>query len=320
MSTANFIISLDFELHWGVFDHTDLDARGRSYFDTTRELIPPTLELFAQYGTRATWATVGLLFANNRRQVEEAVPEVLPRYHNERLNPYALLRSIGQDEASDPYHYAPSLIRQILATDGQEVGSHTFSHFYCLEAGVTAEAFASDLQASRWLARENFGIELQSLVFPRNQCAYPEVIRRQGFGCYRSNPDVWFWKATNANDTSLHQKAVRLADHYLPLSRSDIPASRETSIGLPASRFFRPYQSHIDGYGGQYLKVRRILGEMTRAARHGNSYHLWWHPHNLATNPRKNLAALDHILQHYRKLNRRYGMQSMNMKDLISLG
>ena len=33
VSDSRFVISLDFELHWGVFDHTRLDAAGRTYFD-----------------------------------------------------------------------------------------------------------------------------------------------------------------------------------------------------------------------------------------------------------------------------------------------
>lgn len=348
MHPAKFIISLDFELHWGVFDHVSLDARGRAYFDRTRELIPPTLELFRQHGIRATWATVGLLFARDKQQVLEQQPAERPHYQNTAFDPYPIVAGMGRDESDDPYHYAPRLIEKILATPGQELGSHTFSHYYCLEPGQTAAAFRADLSAAQALARQNFGLTLRSLVFPRNQytSAYLQVLEETGFQTYRTNPDVWFWRAQATREESLAKKAVRLLDHYVPLSpRPPVspspspPISRSPGLPVspspsppvspsphppvsqfprpqtPASRFFRPYLPKLDAYGGQALKLRRILNEMTRAARTGADYHLWWHPHNLATHPAKNMAALASILQHYRQLHRRYGMESMAMGE-----
>jgi len=318
---SHFIISLDFELHWGVFDHLRLYTSGQAYFQRTRELIPPTLALFQQHGIRATWATVGLLFARNREEIAAVLPAIRPAYQNAVLNPYPLLDSIGKNEVEDPYHYAPSLIAAILATPGQSIGSHTFSHYYCLEAGQTAASFKADLEAAQALAQQNFGIQLQSLVFPRNQFspAYLEVLAATHFRSYRTNPAIWFWEASASTTTAWSQKIARLLDHYVPIDQStafSLPQAMDGLVDIPASRFFRPYLPGIDGYGGQRLKVCRICDEMTAAATAGLNYHLWWHPHNLATDPIKNMAALSYILEHFRYLHQQFGMESVGMEDL----
>lgn len=316
MNPSSFIISLDFELHWGVFDHTRLDGRGRRYFDVTRELIPVTLERFRQNGIRATWATVGMLFAHGRADLEAYLPAERPAYADNSLDPYQLLDRLGKDEKEDPYHFAPSLIEQIASTPGQCIGSHTFSHFYCLEPGGSATSFAADLRAARHIAQENFGIDLRSLVFPRNQCAYLEVVRQSGFTTFRGNPAPWFWRASGGRDTSTIQKATRLVDHYVPVTLSQAATMERERGDVPASRFLRPCIQSIDRFGAQRLKVRRIVREMRAAARRGQDYHLWWHPHNLATEPSRNLAALDTILAEYRSLHRSHGMQSACMEDM----
>ena len=319
---SRLIISLDFELHWGVFDHVALDAAGRAYFDRTRMLVPELLERFRQHGIHATWATVGMLFARSREDLLATLPDVLPAYDNDALNPYALLDQIGEDEQQDPYHYAASLIEQVLATPGQSLGSHTYSHYYCLESGQSRDAFAADLAAAQRIAERMFEVQLTSLVYPRNQYVadYLPALITNGFRSYRTNPDVWFWRAESTESTGLLQKAARLTDHYLSLDReSGFAAPRPNAEGLidvPASRFLRPYLPKIDGYGGQRLKVRRICRELTAAARAGLDYHLWWHPHNLATDPRKNMAALDRVLEHFATVRRQYGMQSAAMEDL----
>ena len=318
---GGFIISLDFELHWGVFDHTDLTDTSRAYFDRTRALIPPTLSLFKSHGIRATWATVGMLFAENKEALLAALPTTRPGYTDTRLDPYRLLDGVGEDEGADPYHFAPSLIERISATEGQRVASHTFGHYYCLEAGQTLTNFTDDLKATQTVARSQGYAAAEALVFPRNQYRedYFTALRQTGFTSYRGNPSDWFWRIRPGAETGLLQRAARLSDNYLPVGKStlfaDVDPSTTRPLNVPASRFYRPYIARIDGFGGQRLKLRRILGEMTRAARTGRNYHLWWHPHNLATHPEKNMAGLTRILKHYTELNDRYGWESHSMES-----
>lgn len=318
---GRLILSLDFELHWGVFDHLPLDEPGKAYFLRARKLIPPTLLLFQTYGIRATWATVGFLFAPDKTALLGMLPAILPNYEQAAFNPYPLLEGIGENEEEDPYHFASSLIQQIAATPGQRIGSHTFSHYYCLEPQQQTAAFAADLAAAQQIAATYHGLPLRSLVFPRNQysAAYLGLLSEAGIQSYRTNPDIWFWRARTKGNSDKLVRGARLLDHYFPLDRDTSFECGKAVAGLvdiPASRLFRPYLGKLDGFGGQQLKIQRICGEMTEAAKNKRDYHLWWHPHNLATHPEKNMAALKTIALHYTHLREKYGMQSASMEDV----
>ncbi len=66
----------------------------------------------------------------------------------------------------------------------------------------------------------------------------------------------------------------------------------------------------------EWLRLSRIKKEMTLAAKKGMTYHLWWHPHNFGKNMQENFHNLHDILAHFKKLSRKYGMESVNMKEV----
>lgn len=149
--SGQFVISLDFELLWGVRDHSDKQAYGQNVLGA-RDAVPRMLELFAARGIRATWATVGFLFCETKDELMAALPVERPAYMNPRLSNYIYLDEVGKDEQSDPYYFAASLVDAICKTPGQELGTHTMSHYYCLEDGQTLAAFEADLAAAKALA------------------------------------------------------------------------------------------------------------------------------------------------------------------------
>ena len=75
----------------------------------SRYVVLRLLDLFERKRIAATWATVGMLFAENRDELCHYLPDVLPTYERGELNPYQEL--VGTDERDDPLHFAPSLIR-----------------------------------------------------------------------------------------------------------------------------------------------------------------------------------------------------------------
>ena len=190
---GTLLVSLDFELFWGMLDVCKLEA----YQDNIlggRKAIPRLLDLFEKYGIHATWATVGFLFAENYEELAGCFPdhEAVPTYSNEKLDPYSWFAKIGENEESAPCFYAPSLIRMVSETPGQEIGSHTFSHYYCREKGQTVEQFAADMKAAKEIA-EKHGYSMTSVILPRNQCEpeYTQVFRELGFTAYRDEENDW---------------------------------------------------------------------------------------------------------------------------------
>ena len=315
MENGSLVISLDFELLWGVFDKVDYNGK-IDYFENTRQLIPSLLELFDKYDVQSTWATVGMLFNNNWDEWNANIPEYLPNYNNENLSAYRFGKSI-QSKKTEKLCFAPELIKSIKNTKGQEIGTHTYSHYYCLEPGQDSLAFKADLEKATKLA-SNLEIELKSLVFPRNQynSAYLEICEKSGLNVVRTNPDNWYWQ--NTQKDSLIQKIFRTGDAYLGLndksySEGDIPKFSARIKGQKASRLLRPYsgKKSLDK-----LKRRRIISEMKYAAINNKIYHLWWHPHNFGANPNKNLKELEQILGHFELLNKLYNFKSFNMSNL----
>jgi len=299
-----FVISLDFELAWGSdSDPTRVEPYRRNLLGA-RDAIPRILDIFAQYKIHATWAVVGFLFCSNRDELLEILPVHKPAYENQRLSPYNYLDQIGRSEEDDPLHYAPSLIKLIKNYPDQEIGSHTFSHYYCLEPGQDIVAFEDDLR-SAILAARRIGIELKSLVFPKNQIRndYLGICRQMGFIAYRGIPQRGYG-FNPCQIIMLLRRALRLADTYLPLTGNNfcIPRNekKDVPVNVPASRFLRPWSSSLKFL--EPIRLRRIFSEMTSAADIGTGYHLWWHPHNFGLNLEENLATLKRILDHFMRL------------------
>lgn len=315
-------ISLDFELYWGVRDQRTLAEYGPHILGA-RQAIPAMLEAFRRHDIRATWATVGLLMFDSKEELLKSLPDLQPRYDDPRLSPYPYLSSIGPDEAGDPYHYGASLVRRILEHPGQELGTHTFSHYYCLESGQGPDAFAADLQTAVEVTRRKFGVHPRSLALPRNQWnpAYLLPSAAQGIRAVRGNPEGWLYRPRPEARNARAVRGLQLLDTYLPLSALsgaslDGPSrSREAPpFVMPASRFLRPASDRAPWLDD--LKVRRIQRGLIEAARRDRVYHLWWHPHNFGANLDANLRGLEAILQHFRRLHKEQGMTSLHMGDL----
>ncbi len=313
------VLSLDFELYWGIRDVVPLDAC-RDALLRAREAIPRLLEVFTRFEVHATWATVGFLFARDRDELLTHVPALQPTYRRAGLSPYPHLAQLGRGERDDPFHYAPSLIDRIADTPGQEIGTHTFSHYYCLEDGQSASQFSADLDAAARIGAR-YGDVTRSLVLPRNQWneAYTPTLRAHGVRSFRVNRDHWFLRGRRADSEGVGLRAARLADSYLPLSRRASvprPVVGPDPLRLEASLFLRP-----DGRLRPLapLKLARVEREMTGAAREGRVLHLLWHPHNFGRDTETAFAGLDRLLRHYTRLRDDLGMESVSMAELAGL-
>lgn len=317
-----FCISLDFELHWGCFERMNLNAAEQQYFQNTRKLIPEKLKLFADNEMHVTWATVGMLFRNNKTSWEQHKPALLPTFQNPAVSAYEWINRHGFMGEEDPYHFAPDLVNKIIETPYQELATHTYAHYFCLEAGQTKDQFREDMKMACEVALEK-GITLRSLVLPRNQFNpdYLTVCTELGITSVRSSPDIWYWSP--ATHSSFMKKFFRAGDAYLkfqPIKMvylKDIEVKEGYPVLLPSSRLYRPWMPNEPIKNK--LKLRRILNEMTEAARKKAYYHIWWHPHNFGNNPRECINELKVIIEHFKKLKNKYGFESMTMEEITQL-
>ena len=318
--TGSLVISLDLELMWGVRDHRTV----RDYGDAVlggRKAIPKLLNRFQEAGIRATWATVGLLLAKDRNEMLEYAPACRPIYENARLSPYSDIENklIGENEASDPFHFGKSIIDRIAGTPGQEIATHTYGHYYCLEPGATEASFKEDLRSARSIA-ERYGHKINTIVFPRNQTTklFVQSANEVGFSIYRGDAFGWLYQSrSSANMTKLFRLA-RFLDGAIPIGPHQVtnPAIERSTINVPASRFLRPWTKSFAAY--HHLHISRIQSEMRLAAEYGACYHLWWHPHNFGRNTAENLSQLDRLIVCFKRCRDELGMVSKNMSDFSS--
>jgi peptidoglycan/xylan/chitin deacetylase (PgdA/CDA1 family) len=318
---GTFVISLDFELFWGVRDKRTIQNYGQNIL-AVREIIPKLLLIFKEFNIHATFAVVGFLFFDNKINLLSGLPNKQPSYNNSNFSPYNgyVQNKTGKNESSDPYHYAKSLIQLIQKERIHEIGSHTFSHYYCLEEGQTKEQFADDLLTAKKVARE-MNIELKSLIFPRNQFNndYLSVVKEMGFASFRGNEEHWIYKARNGEELNLLQRFLRLIDSYINISGKHCYSynslrTNPALLNIAASRFLYPYNYRL--YFLEWLKIRRIKNAMTYAAKKKEVFHLWWHPHNFGSYQKENFTGLRQILNHYKKLNKQYEFASLSMQEL----
>jgi hypothetical protein len=311
------VISLDFELHWGVRDHSAVTPALTESLVASRTMVTTLAEIFAQREVRATWATVGLLFAGTAREAEDLRPAVLPDYREAALDPYA--EAVGESEDQDPLHLAASLVRRLGRYPGQEIASHTFSHYYCLEPGQDIDAFRADLQAAQAAAGAH-GLRLRSLVLPRNQwrADFAPALLDAGFECYRGPQPGWANRSRPGDDTDLVVRAARLASTYAgpPLASFGWDDVTEPSglCNIPASAFLRPLSARTRAL--RPLQQGKIVKALREAATSGRIVHLWWHPQNFVAHPEENIGLLRSVFDELDRLRASDGMRSLSMADV----
>lgn len=315
------VISLDFELHWGVRDKCAPDGSYRENLLGARKAVPAMLDLFEEFDVAATWATVGFLFAANRQEREAFSPNSRPQYVDTKLDAYS--EPTGDSEADDPLHYAGSLIEEIRRRAKQEIATHTFSHYYALEPGETREAFSADLRSAVAIARHH-GIDVRSIVFPRNQVrpGYEDLLKEAGIVCYRGNETNWMYRPRPRGDETLAVRGPRLLDHYVSLSGNKIVRWEDVRqpnglCNVRSSMFLRPYSESRKSF--EPARLHRIAGGIEAAAAERGIFHLWWHPHNFGTETQQNLEFLRGVLEVFNRCRSEQGMQSLSMAGVTDL-
>jgi peptidoglycan/xylan/chitin deacetylase (PgdA/CDA1 family) len=309
------VISLDFEMFWGVTDSKTIESYGKNV-EGEWNAIPALLALFKKYDIHATWATVGMLMCKDYKQWCDMRPSNIAIYKRDGLSTYSF-STLARDYPR--LFFGRPLVEQILVTNGQELASHSYSHFYAGEHGVTVQNFAADVDCNRIIFDEMGVRQPTSFVFPRNQVSEEclSVLSTAGFKAYRGNQEHWLYRSGSSGSRSYYGRFARFADDYLPLTGSHVtqlPSKKNgVLVNIPASRFLRPSKGSaiLD-----QLHLARVKRSMLEAAQTDGIFHLWWHPHNFGLLTDSNLKNLECILSYYRVLNQKYGMRSLTMQEL----
>ncbi len=316
---GTFLISLDYELMWGMFDVVTKSGYGKTNIENVPIVIDRMLSLFQKYDVHATIAAVGMLMYKNKEDLLNDIPSLTPSYDNLNCSVYnGVIDDIMENEQLQ--FFQPEVVEKIRKVKTVEVGTHTYSHYYCWEKGQTIEQFEADIKKAYEVAARK-DIELKSIIFPRNQVSpdYLKVCAKYGITAYRGNALKYFDEPKSIFDL-VKNRMCRMIDAYfniggmttVPYGDIDIT---ECPVNLRASRLLRPFSQKLAFLEG--LRLRRMKQEMLHAAKNGEMYHIWWHPHNFGANLEKNLAFLEELLKYYKACHEKYGMQSYTMNEMV---
>jgi hypothetical protein len=216
------------------------------------------------------------------------------------------------------------LVKAIASQPLHEIGTHTFSHYYCHENGQDVNDFKEDINSAIQISK-SVNTKISSIVFPRNQSLpeYIKVCEDLGISTYRGN--CWFNFNNDSRQIQFKEYAMmacRVLDSYINISGQntykiqDYNSKKTGIINIPASRFLRPFNEKLKSL--ERLKIKRIKKSMTKAAKNNEVFHLWFHPHNFANNFDENFENLEAIFKHYKFLNERYNFDSITMSNLAN--
>lgn len=318
LKNGSFIISLDFELFWGYID-TDSLEKHKGRMQKTRRAVLELIDVFEENNIKVTWSTVGMLMLEDADDLKRVIRDFeIPEYGDERLNNYkTFMELLSHEEYSDDVFFASKLVEKLKAAQHQSIGTHTFSHYYCLEKGQTDKDLGKDLSIAMAVAEES-GIKAESIVFPRNQyrTGSLSLLRDYGILSYRGNPDQYIYKTRLVDNLAI--RAAHLLDTYWNIAGHITHTAPEMENGLyniKASRFLRPLTNRNMPF--KKLQLRRIKNEMSYAAKNNHYYHLWWHPHNFSGLTKENIRFLQEIINHFKYLNETYNFSSESIESYV---
>jgi peptidoglycan/xylan/chitin deacetylase (PgdA/CDA1 family) len=264
------VVSLDFELAWGSFDH----AHGPELLEMARWThdhgAPALLDLLTRNGLSATWATVGVAMLDRLPDTAGLAP------FSAGGRDWFSFVPPGATEATAPEWFAASFVRELLrATPRQEVGFHGFSHVVLGDPALPAARARQELERCAELARR-LGIEAPSFVFPRNSIAHLDALRSAGIACYRGVDEVPL-PLPGRRAQRLWWLAADVLGLPPPIVRPRIDGGLVDVPGSLMVRYAGGWRRRIP----DRVRLRRLRTGLRRLRARGGIFHVWLHPENL---------------------------------------
>lgn len=169
-------LSIDFEA--GVaLSHASPESWNylRSFWDS-KACVRRLAELFKRYQIPVTWAICGHLFLDSCTG-EHGFEE--QDWFGEWFQ-----HDPCSNSQADPSWYMPDVIEELIKVPFFEIGYHTFGHSryrFCSEKTVRRDMDLADQIRKEW------GLKLDSFVFPYNECGHFDLLRAGGFTNIRGN-------------------------------------------------------------------------------------------------------------------------------------
>lgn len=261
------VISVDAELGWGFNDRNDPPI---DRVEAGRQGWAKLLELFEFFEIPATWGIVGHLFLDSCDGFHGSHPLGPDWFNNER----------GAWQDRPDLRFGGELIETLLESSvDHDIGCHTFSHVLFDESSINPSTAIYELDAAA-IAAERYGIDFESIIFPRNIVGFLEQVADAGITTYRGE----------LHDPRLGPKALlRKLKAAFEADRTHLVEPSIDKHGLVKV----PPSMYLFGFEGLPRRVvetlwadpvvERATNGIDRAMDKGGTFHMWLHPNNLVT-------------------------------------
>ena len=292
---GSFIFSIDLELAWG--------TKGKpAYLPAYREeraVMRRLCDLADEYAIPLTVATVGMLFLPSLKDA---------RTRAQWLGRGREMRARFEDGCEESLWFAPDIIRDVLARrTPHEIGCHTCYHTLADETDPAS--FRAELEESSGFAREEFGVELTSFVYPRNLVHDLEALAAAGRTAYRSpDPDRFA-----PYPTPLRQVFHCVEAYAGAAARVGKARRQDGLVALPGS-YFLPRQPR----GALQIPRNARLRTLRRGledARDGAALHVWLHPFNITQDAGAWFAVISALFRMVADRREKGDIEPLTMRD-----
>jgi len=308
MSDATFVLSLDTEIAWA--DAGKLpQSLYKDRFNGYQDIITRLIDLLDTYQIPATWAIVGALLLNDMNELD--VEEPIYSWSEPQLSSSAIFHTLAYD-TPHWYHYPQVLEFIQQANVEHEIGTHTFTHVYAEDPATTQSIFDSQLSAVKQQFADH-NIVATSIIFPRNEIKYLEVLSQHGINAYRGVERNWYHQVPGQLNRIAHY-LDRLLAITPPTYDIETLVVNSNLINLPSSQFLL----HYDGIRNWIPTQSRVLQAkrgINSAIKKKELYHLWFHPHNLGSSE-KMFTALEQILEYVAEMREQKKIKVKTMKQV----
>jgi peptidoglycan/xylan/chitin deacetylase (PgdA/CDA1 family) len=296
-SPPMFIMSLDCEGKWGMADALEPYHHQLLTSERLVSAYRQLLDLLARHDIAATFAFVMAFVLNEKERRRFAVLDEAGNVGDMWLRHYWQSLRAGQD---DGWHL-PEALEMVREAGGHEVASHSFCHRPLGDSSLTEGGANAELGAAAEAAQLK-GVELKTLVFPRNEVGNLSAVRAAGYLGYRA---------------SLQRRGGRitalLEEFVTTRGPQPVEAVPNDLIAIPSGHFFN-WRFGLRRLVPPCVTAARWRTQLDQCVRDGGVVHLWLHPHNLVTGP-GTAYVLDGVLAEVARLRDGGRITVMTQRD-----
>ena len=278
MSTkkASFVLSIDLELAWGVWDKLS-SINIQKIIDKERLVCENLLNIFDENEIPVTWAVVAALLDNKNKMMGN-------------LNQKAW--------------YAPDILDNILNSKTKHlIASHSYAH---KEFNTCSkEEIIEDFEKSNFFLK-SININPDVFIFPRNNVFHLDVLKKFNFKTYRSIDKSWYKKVYKYNKSL--GKISNLIDKVIPIKTNSVsPLIDKFGLTEVPTSILLISKNGIRSIVTNYSMFKKIKDGIDLAISQNECFHIWFHPSNFYYQTNKQFDLLKKIIN-YVNLKREQGL------------